>query len=558
MENFALNILISGEAGQGLQTIGLLFVKGLVRNGYHVHTSQTFESRIRGGYSTFSIRTGNKKILAPSDSVDLIFAFNENHIKKDLEGLSPSGIILGSNEWKIDDNRFVGAPFSTFGEKRYWNIAGLGILSSLMGMGLKEFSKIVQERFESSVAKKNMEALESAFQWAEKQNLSFQKLPAVETMETLWVMDCHESLAFGAVSGGIKFCAFYPMSPSTSIPQTLINHAESLGIVVEQVEDEISALNMAIGASYCGAPALVPTSGGGFALMTEALSLSAATETPVVIVVAQRPGPATGLPTRTEQGDLRLVLGSGHGEFPRAIFAPSNVEDCFHITRHAVDVAERYQIPVILLTDHYLSSSYQDMTPLDVTELPFIQSGQDPSGIESPYLRYRLTDTGVSPRLLPGQSHHLVIADSHEHTEDGHITEDLKFRPKLVEKRLKKEKSLAAEILPPEFSGSSAPDLLLVSWGSSRGAVLEAAEQLQKKQLTVGCLHFCQLWPLNPNHFLPQLKTARRVVGVEGNATGQLCRLIREETGFTIEERISRYDGLALTPEYILKGLGQS
>ena len=555
MENDIRNILISGEAGQGLQTVGFLFSKSLTRSGYCVHTDQTFESRIRGGYSTFAIRTGNNKILSPSNTFDLIFSLNEKNIIRDQQGLSPKGLIFGSDDWETDHKQLIKVPLKTFGQKRFWNVSLLGIFFSILGIDIQLVFQVVKERFEGNDVEENVNIINKSYQWAEKQTFDFKKLPVVKEPEAKWLMDCHESVAFGAVSGGIKFCAFYPMSPSTSIPQTLIDHATNLGLVIEQVEDEICALNMALGASYCGAPTLVTTSGGGFALMTEALSLSGASETPVVIVVAQRPGPATGLPTRTEQGDLMLVVNSGHGEFPRAVFAPSNVDDCFHLTRHAVEMAEKFQIPAIILTDHYLSSSYQDMIPQDVETLSFVQPGIDLSDISSPYLRYQLTKTGVSPRLLPCQSEHLVIADSHEHTQDGHISEDLTFRPKLVEKRIKKHKFLQAETLPPEMTGSKTPDLLLVSWGSTRGAVLEAAQELENNHRSIGCLHFSQLWPLNAEQFIKTLNEAKRVVSVEGNATGQLCRLIRQETGFEITERVCRYDGLAITPEYTLESL---
>ena len=551
-----LNILITGQAGQGLQTVGPLFAKCLSRSGFHVHTDQTFESRIRGGYSTFVVRTGNSRILAPSDTVDLSFSLAEESLEKVRERLSEKGLMIGNQEWKIADKRFVGVPFKSFGERRYWNMAGLGVLAATIGMDAETLFGALKEHFEPDVAENNISIMKAAIQWANDQSFDFKKLSkSDEKTGTQWVMHCHESVAFGAVSGGIKFCSFYPMSPSTSIPQTLINYAGDLGLVIEQVEDEICALNMAVGAAYCGAPALVTTSGGGFALMTEALSLSGATETPIVIVVAQRPGPATGLPTRTEQGDLNLALYSGHGEFPRAVFAASNVEDGFYLMRQAVEIAEKFQVPVLFLTDHYLSGSYQDVSPIDVESLSFVEPGKPTSEPEYPYKRYRLTDSGVSPRLLPGQSKELVIADSHEHFEDGHICEDLTFRQKLVEKRLKKHESMKSDILLPGITGDSDPDILFVSWGSTRGAVLEASEKLRKEDITTGSLHFFQIWPMDPVLFLDTLKGAKRVVGIEGNATGQLCKLIRQETGFEIKEQIHRYDGLAITLEYILEHL---
>jgi 2-oxoglutarate ferredoxin oxidoreductase subunit alpha len=327
-----------------------------------------------------------------------------------------------------------------------------------------------------------------------------------------------------------------------------------MGLVVEQAEDEIAAINLALGASFAGAPSMVATSGGGFALMTEGVSLAGMTETPIVIVVAQRPGPATGLPTRTEQGDLEFVLHAGHGEFPRAIFTPGSVEECFYLTRKALEMAERSQGPVFILTDQFLADSYRAVEFFDLSLLPPVLPGTTPA-ITEPYRRYALTESGVSPRLFPGWSEHLVVADSDEHTEDGHLTEDLSVRQKMVEKRGRKWKVLQAEAVPPEFRGETGPDLLLVTWGSGRGAVEEAAALLRERGRRTAVLHFSQVWPLVPEHFLPIFQEAGEIVGVEMNVTGQFSRLLRRETGTRIDKTILRYDGLPLTPEYILREL---
>jgi len=312
---------------------------------------------------------------------------------------------------------------------------------------------------------------------------------------------------------------------------------------------------MALGASFAGAPSLVATSGGGFALMVEGVSLAAMTETPVVIIVAQRPGPATGLPTRTEQGDLEFVLHAGHGEFPRAIFTPGSVESCFHLTRRALELAERFQGPIFLLTDQYLADTARAVVPFDLEDLAPVTPLGTSAPPSLPYRRYALTDDGVSPRLLPEQSGHLVVADSDEHTSDGHITEDLKVRVQMVDKRRRKLEGLRAAVIPPKYQGDANPDLLLVTWGSSQGPVLEAADILGSKGQKVATLCFSQVWPLVAEHFWDYLQVAKQVVGVEGNAGGQLARLIRRETGFLISRQVRRYDGLPLTPEYILRAL---
>jgi 2-oxoglutarate ferredoxin oxidoreductase subunit alpha len=371
-------------------------------------------------------------------------------------------------------------------------------------------------------------------------------------------MNGNEAIALGAIAGGLKFYAFYPMTPSTSIGNSLAGWARELGLVVEQAEDEIAALNMALGASFAGAPSMVATSGGGFALMTEAVSLAGMTETPVVICVAQRPAPATGLPTRTEQADLEFVLHAGHGEFPRAIFAPGSVEQCFDLAKRSLHLAESCQSPVFILTDQFLADSYRTVAPFEIDGVPPVEPWSTTGvRVKTPYRRFAFTDTGVSPRMLPGLTEQLVVAGSDEHTEDGHITEDLSMRVRMVRKRLAKGAGIRSEVVPPEYLGDAKPEVLLLCWGSSRGAVLEAAEGLRAQGKRVATLHFPQVWPLKPEHFMHYLEAANRVIAVEGNATGQMARLIRRETGFEIAERVPRFDGLAITPTYILRQLAQ-
>jgi len=274
-----------------------------------------------------------------------------------------------------------------------------------------------------------------------------------------------------------------------------------------------------------------------------------------VSAVGQRPGPATGLPTRTEQADLHFVLYAGHGEFPRAIFAPGTMEECFQLTRKAFLLAEKYQTPIFILTDQFLSDSYRSVRPFDVENLPAVRTLVNEVSSSRPYRRFALTENGISPRLLPGLSEHLVVAGSDEHTEDGHLTEDLTVRRQMAEKRLKKMEGIRRETLPPELKGDLNPEILLVAWGSSKGSVLEAAARIRAGGRKAATLHFSQVWPLVPEQFLSTLQGARQVFAVEGNATGQLARLIRQESGFEIKGRVSRYDGLPITPEYILKEL---
>lgn len=555
MENQSMNILIGGEAGQGLQTIGHILAKSIVRSGFSIHVTQTYESRVRGGHNTFSIRMGTKKVLAPQETIDILIALNEETVEIHQKELSPNGVIIGNSVWKEKGKNWIGVPFKEFGGERYWNTASVGVSTILIGLDEKVVVKTIEDNIGREQFEENRKVLEASYHWMKGQDYKWQKLPSVQNPPRRLMMNSHEAVALGAISAGMKFCSFYPMSPSTSVAQTLINCAKEMSLIVEQAEDEIAAINMAIGASYAGVPSLVPTSGGGFALMVEAVSLVAISETPIVIVIGQRPGPATGLATRTEQGELWFVLHAGHGEFPRAIFTPGTLEECFFLTRKAFELAEKYQGPMFILTDHFLADSYRDLEPIDVKNLSFVQPGVDPSSLKTPYFRYQITESGVSPRLLPGLSSHLVVADSHEHTEDGHYTENLSIRPKMVDKRLRKGDGIRSEVIPPEYQGDEEPEILFISWGSSKGSVEEAGSQLKFHGKKVGTLHFSQVWPMVPDQFMRRLKEARQVICVESNATGQLAQLIRRETGFLIEKRVLRYDGLALTPGYILRNL---
>ena len=295
----------------------------------------------------------------------------------------------------------------------------LGVAGALIGLPEETLGEALKDFFghkDPSLLEENRKALKTAYQWTDGQSPSFPKLPSPLVPRKRLMLNGNEAIALGAMSAGLKFLSFYPMTPSTSIALTLAAQAETLGMIVEQAEDEIAALNMAIGASFAGAPSMVSTSGGGFALMVEGVSLAGMTETPVVIVVGQRPGPATGLPTRTEQADLEFVLHAGHGEFPRAILAPGTVEECFHLIRRAFELAETFQTPIFLLTDQFIADSYRAVEPFEVTALSSVQPATDWSGPIGSYLRYALTETGLSPRLLPGRSEHLVVADSDEHT----------------------------------------------------------------------------------------------------------------------------------------------
>jgi len=558
MEDSSINILIGGEAGQGLVTVGQLLAKSLVRSGYEILVSQDYMSRIRGGHNTFAIRADVEEVLSPVDRVDVLVALNQETVDLHRDDLVEDGLVIADKNIDTGDLNALSVPFEDLAPRPIFiNVAALGVAASVLGLNRQVPAQLIAETFKKKgdeVIKENHKVLDDAWDWVDGQNGKRRELPKAAEQGKRMMIDGNQAIAMGAMAAGVRFCAFYPMTPSTSIPLTLIAHKDRMGIVVEQAEDEIAAINMCLGASYAGAPAIVSTSGGGFALMTEGVSLAGITETPIVVALAQRPGPATGLPTRTEQGDLNLALYAGHGEFPRALFAPGTIKDFFHTAYKAFDLAERFQVPVFILTDQYTADSLRAEKPFDLDGLPDIARPDTTDGGKD-YKRYEVTESGVSSRKLPGFGKHLVVVDSDEHTADGHITESAQVRIEQNDKRLRKECGLFQEVLEPELTGKDNPDLLLVCWGSTRGAALEAANIMNGEGKKVGVLHFNQLWPMDPDKFMSALNAAKEVACVEGNATGQLASLIRRQTGFAVHKLVLRYDGRPFTANYIIDQL---
>lgn len=561
MSGTSVAVRIGGKAGQGLVTIGQALGLALTRNGYHLHVTQVYESRIRGGHNTFSLRTGDKPVRAPTESVDLLLALDEASFRH-IPDLTENALICSAGEVSSaipplpPGVRHLAVPAADLAGRRYLNTVMLGVAGTLLGLDRQILTDCL-DRFlgkrPPDIQAENEAALARTCAWMADKKPDFAPLPPPSLPKNAAVMvDGNEAVALGAMAGGLKFCSFYPMSPATSIALTVASAARRMGIVLEQAEDEIAAVNMALGASYAGAPAMTATSGGGFALMCEGISLAGVAELPLVVVVAMRPGPATGLPTRTEQADLDLVVHAGHGEFARAVLAPASLEQCFNLTRRAFILAETYQTPIFVLTDQYLSDSFRETAPFDLDGPSVVLPG--PSD-DTAYERYAVTGSGVSPRLLPGAGKALVVCDCHEHTPDGQISENLALRPRMQEKRMDKLNGLLGEALPPAFQGPERADILLACWGSVAGAVDEAADVLRNQGKSVATCHFSQVWPLRPEDFLPRFQAAGRVIMVEGNYAGQLERLIRRETGFSLHGHVRRYDGLPITAMYIVKHL---
>lgn len=558
------NILIGGEAGQGLATVGMLLAKALARTGYEIYVTQSYESRIRGGHNTFALRTGLGSIRAPIREVDMLVALNRETIELHKNELSEDSVILAdqelvSNQAIQGPGHLLGVPFAELApEKVFTNIVALGVVARILGLPEEIVTQLVQEAFahkKKELAAKNVQVLSATMEWTAAQPRAFTALPAPPRQPRRMVLDGNQAVALGALAGGIRFCSFYPMTPATGVATHLAAHAQGMGLIVEQAEDEIAAINMALGASYCGAPAIVPTSGGGFALMTEGISLAGMTETPMVLVLGQRPGPATGLPTRTEQGDLLMALHAGHGEFPRAILTPGSAEECFYLTHAAVDLAERFQGPVIVMTDQFLADTVQAVHLFDLNSLAAPEVPEQSCASPETYQRYAITADGISPRLTPGTGEHLVVLDSDEHDENGHITEDLDLRVRMMDKRLAKGRGLREAVIAPTYIGDQNSDVLLICWGSTLGPADEAAEILRRDGENVGLLHFRQVWPLKPEQFQDRLERARQTICIEANATGQFASLLHRETGFSVGKTLLRYNGLPFTAADIIAAL---
>jgi 2-oxoglutarate ferredoxin oxidoreductase subunit alpha len=367
----------------------------------------------------------------------------------------------------------------------------------------------------------------------------------------------NEAICLGAIAAGCKFMAAYPMTPASSIMEYMAAKARDFDLVMIHTEDEIAAINMAIGAAYAGVRAMTATSGSGLCLMVEGIGLAGITETPIVIVDGQRPGPAVGLPTRTEQGDLQFVLHAHHGDFPRAVLAPATIEDAFQVTVRAFNWAEKYQLPVIILTDQHLASSYATVDALDLSQvaidrgLLFSEKADDPAD----YRRHKVTESGVSPRAFPGQGKALVVTDCDEHDEEGHLTEDAGVRTAQVLKRLRKLLPLEKEIGTPVRYGSRDAETTLIGWGSTYGAIREAVDMLRKEGVSVNMLQLGDLWPFPARAVGDAVGKARIKYVIENNATGQLASLIKAETGHDVSGRILKFDGRPFTPAYIAEAV---
>ncbi len=567
---------IGGEAGQGVESGGAGFAKALARAGYHVVGTPDYYERIRGGHNFFTIRVSDEPVYAVGESVDVLIAMDSESLVRHVDKLTPQSAIVIDEETRVPDGaldayRGVVARLpllkiaTDHGAPVMVNTGALAAAAQLAGFDLEFIVGVIADNFGrkgGEVVEANRRVAQDVARVAhERYGQVIQPgLPAREEVPQA-VLDCNRAFAMGAVMAGCKFVAGYPMTPWSSVLEYCAGHADDYGLVVKHAEDEIAAINMVVGASHAGVRAMTGSSGGGFDLMVEGLSLAASIEVPVVVFLAQRPGPATGLSTRTAQGDLMMAIYSSHGEWPRIVLAPHTAEEFWASAGRAFNLAERYQCLVIVLADDYASTTVAsrpaalfdfDQVTVDRGKL---LTRETVEALDGPYLRFKATDDGVSPRLPPGNGPKSVyLASSNLHTEDGHITEDPGVAVRVADMRKRKGALMLAEMQAPRRFGPESAELTLLAWGSSYGPVREAMERINAQGGSANLVQFVDLWPMPVEKVCAALSGARRLVCVETNATGQLAHLLQSEAGI-VAERLLRYDGRPLTASYILEHL---
>ena len=541
------SIVLAGQAGQGIETIESVLTRVLLASGYNVFATKEYMSRVRGGQNSTEIRIGPTPVQAHVDRIDVLMPLDQGSLERLLPRISKDTLVLCDEGVCVDAGMTVNVPVTStataIGNKIFTNTVAMGVVCGLLGADVGLLREQVRKVFSTKdpgIIEKNVAAVNKGNDLGRelvssgKVELSTGKTGG--TRDTILVNGA-EAIALGAIAGGCNFIASYPMSPSTAVLASLAAKTQDFDIIAEQAEDEIAAVNMAIGAWYAGAKAMITTSGGGFALMTEGVSLAGMIESPLVLHVAQRPGPATGLPTRTEQGDLNLVLHAGHGEFPRVIFAPATIEDGFTLAAKAFNIADKYQVPVFLLSDQYYVDSYYNVPPFNDDGIEVVDAVVE---TQKDYKRYTFVPDGISPRGVPGHGDGLVLVDSDEHDEEGHITEDFNIRTAMVDKRLRKLDAFDADAVSPHVHGKGGGGVLVVGWGSTYHAIHEALQRLDDDR--VAHLHFTQLYPLPPGT-RDRLEAATTRILIEGNATGHFGQLLGQHAGVTFHHEILKYSG---------------
>lgn len=561
-------IKVTGAQGQGVNSVGEIVGKGLKRAGYCVFGYREYNSLIKGGHSSYQIDVSNERVESTTEKVDVLVCFNHHGLELNTHEVADGGIILH----QTPDWTFPKAIAASLKERNVTlvelttdailkeinakpilgNVLVTSVVWSLLGQDQKALKTLVGEQFakKKDLLELNYLCIEKGFQFKER------AIPgssvALPSADSAW-KDCllltgSQAMGLGVVHAGVRFYAGYPMTPSSPLLTYVADIQNETGMAIKQAEDEITAVQMASGAMHMGTRALTGTSGGGFDLMTETLSLNAMIENPSVIVLAQRPGPATGLPTWTGQGDLHLAVFSGHGEFPRCVVSASDAEDSFRLVNDAFNLAEEYQIPVILMTDKQLAEAIITQPPYDQKKARInrgrLVTGTRELGSLASADRYDpLAKGGISARWLPGSKAPTYVAQGDEHRADGSVDEGAENARLQMEKRMKKSQVLKAALPEPVLFGHQEPDLLVVSWGSNKGVILDALADPLLAKKRIGYLHYTYLWPLKTDRLEELMHAAQKTLVIECNHESQLRKLIRMESGLDIPTSVLKYDG---------------
>lgn len=560
---------IGGQQGEGVESTDRIFSTALNRLGYYLYGYRHFSSRIKGGHTNNKIRISTKPIRAISDDLDILVAFDQETIDLNAHELRPGGIVIADAKFNPSlpdgiDARLIPVPITAIAEdlgtSLFKNMAASGASWALLGLPLDVFNKAVEEEFGrkgAAIVEKNIEAVRRAADYIMEATggpLDEFRLAEPDGKQKLFIIG-NDAIGLGAIAAGCRFMAAYPITPASEIMEYLIKHLPKFGGTVIQTEDEIAAVTMAIGANYGGARAFTASAGPGLSLMMEAIGLAGMTETPVVIVDTQRGGPSTGLPTKQEQSDILAMIYGTHGEIPKIVLAPSTIEECFYDTIEAFNLAEKYQVPVILVTDLQLSLGKQSAEPFDYNRIVIdrgkLVQGELPA-LENKELfkRYAFTEDGISPRSIPGQKHGIHHVTGVEHDQEGRPSENPVNRKKMMDKRLGKLKGLTVTNPIHVQANHEEPDLLIIGMGSTGGTIDEARERLEAEgwktnHITVRLMH-----PFPTDLILPHLAAAKRIAVVENNATGQLASLIKLNAGFADKvASVLKYDGTPFLPK---------
>ncbi len=565
---------VGGAAGQGVATPGDIFAKIFSRRGLHLNAYNAYQSIIRGGHTFLTIRTGPNKISNMGDRIDLLIPLNQDTMDRHLSLLSAGGACLYNADLiqpgtPADGVQMCPIPVSKLADisknKVAQNTLAIGAGLSMMGIGFPALEEVLAEQFrkkEQKVIDENVGLARTGYDYAAQNFTPFAwPLPMTETRYA--VLSGNAALAMGGAAAGVKFYSAYPMSPSTGVLHWMAEHARKAEIMVRQVEDEIGVINMAVGAAHAGVRAMCATSGGGFALMSEGLGLAAQAEIPIVVIDCQRAGPSTGVPTKTEQGDLWQMLGAAFGDYPRVIAAPLDIGDCFKLIPEIFNIADRFQCPGIVLCDLLLSEGRLSVDPKELDFHPVIDRGElitsNGAGEHESYKRYKITESGVSPRAIPGVPGHTHTVSSDEHDEDGVLISDeytnTVKRRAMMEKRMRKMDGIAASVPLPQLLGPASADVTLIGWGSTYGVVDEACELLRESGISANHLPIRWLVPLHGDAILDLLKDARHTIIIENNYSGQFARYLRSETSFVPNGHIRKYDGEPFMPHHIVEAV---